>query len=124
MGYRISATGLIELDPHSTEEQVKVAEDQLRYGHCFSDAYRLPGGRVFSVTISDDQNYWDDDVKDALTELTDAFPIINAEIDYTGDDGEAWRHIFRGGQWLEQNGYIVYEEPGTPFPRVDTEGGL
>ena len=124
MGYRVTAIGLIALDPKAAEERVRACIDRLNEIPDVEDVNHLPGGHV--VTFERDANwiYWDDDVKDALTELTEAFPIISAEIDYTGDDGEAWRHIFRDGQWLEQNGQIVYEEPGAPFPSVDAQGEL
>ena len=36
---------------------------------------------------------------------------VNGIIEYSGEDGALWRHIFRNGAWYEEQGDIVYKNP-------------
>ena len=56
---------------------------------------------------------WTDDAAWAF--LAEIAPYtVDGEIDYAGDDNTYWRHRFdqEKGEWLEEEGYIAYEDGG------------
>ena len=57
------------------------------------------------------EGYSEARIKNLLKSLKEIAPIEDdSEFDFYDGDGEYWRYIFRGGNWIYQTGKLVYED--------------
>ena len=68
--------------------------------------------KSYDLWFGEYTDYTDDAVWAFLAEI--APYTVDGEIDYAGDDNTYWRHRFdkEKGEWLEEEGYIAYEDGG------------
>lgn len=62
--------------------------------------------------ISDSSSYYEEEVDNALLEVSNIAPIVKGEIEYRGEDGCHWRFYYLDGYWVEQEGCVVYKNDG------------
>lgn len=99
MGYCASWSGYITFTQSPDEETVLELNDKLNINDYDEETKCL--------SVCDDNKYYDDIIKSAL-EL--AKPITKCgEIEFTGEDEDHWRFIFKDGDWVEEHGNIYYE---------------
>lgn len=64
------------------------------------------------------KKYYKDTVIEAFEKISKHFSndIIEASIDYNGEDDSVWRFVWNGTnkQWIKQNGLVVYESAWIP----------
>ncbi len=69
-------------------------------------------GKTFDLWFGEYTDYTDDAAWTFLAKITPH--TVSGEIVYQGEDNTWWRHRFdkEKGEWLEEEGYIEYEEGG------------
>ena len=67
----------------------------------------------YEIGIWGDEKYYEDEVYQFLKAIAPF--TTEGEIEYTGEDGEAWRFHFRNGSWYEDRGRIVYDDSMAPI---------
>ncbi len=62
-----------------------------------------------TIDISNDDKYYEDEVDDFLTSITEF--ITEGEVEYVGEDGCHWKYVFdfESSCWHERNGRIIYD---------------
>ena len=101
---RIIYTGADE----SIIKKVDEAFRQVGYRYDF-DHLRLKNG--VKVNGWGNEGYSEARIKNLLKSLKEIAPIEDdSEFDFYDGDGEYWRYIFRGGNWIYQTGKLVYED--------------
>ena len=111
MGYYASAEGYITFSSELTDmilDDVKKLLDDGYFYFANMDISVINGKHTISLSGYD--KYDDDDMLDVLKTIAQTALIDEGEIEASGDDNAHWRFIWRRGEWIEQNGYIVYEE--------------
>jgi len=99
MGYYATASGEVTLKPDVDPDVVMDLLDYL-YGELFQN------DNCIEFYTSD--KYHEDDVIKTLDSLLPY--ITEGEVCYDGEDDTHWRFILRDGNWIEQNGHIVYDD--------------
>lgn len=62
------------------------------------------------IDVWTDDKYYDDEVINALNTIKEMAPVGEySSIKYRGEDEALWRFVFKDGEWIEQEGRIVYE---------------
>ena len=57
------------------------------------------------------ESYTENRIRKLLESLKALAPIEDgSEFDFNDGDGNYWRYIFRDGNWIYQNGKLVYED--------------
>ena len=66
------------------------------------------------ITFEYDDKYHEDEVVSFLKGVAEEIgPIKSGVVEFTGEDAERWRFLWKNGRWVEQNATIVYEDvPG------------
>lgn len=67
----------------------------------------------YEIGIWGDEKYYEDEVYQFLKAIAPF--TTGGEIEYIGEDGEAWRFHFRNGSWYEDRGRIVYDDSMAPI---------
>jgi len=124
MGYNAYGSGYIELTRKPFEAEQKQIEgilgDFFEYSRAFVDNDRF---HPYTYDLYFDGRYHGDEIIDALQRVNAVCNVKEGEVDYTGEDDERWRHIFRDGKWKEENGFTLYEGD-TDFIRSSLETPL
>ena len=107
MSYYANAEGKIKVEKKLTDGEKAQVRTILDYFTCGS----IVGGEITLYHGQD--NYDEDYVKEELLDLANFLavrnnPIVSAEIEWRGEDGEIWRFVCYNGEWAEQNGYIEW----------------
>ena len=106
MSYYASGKGQIEfvndVSDKDKEKIFELIENYIGEGYDAENRY---------IEISMDGDYYEDDVKKALSDIAEIAEISNGELEYAGQDYEYWRFIYTEGAWEEQDGHVVYDDP-------------
>lgn len=99
MGYYATAQGSVKLKRR--DDGAKVLEE-------LRSCYEINDYDFTYICFDFYSNYHEDEVEAVLNAV---LPYISeGEVEYTGDDNAHWRFILKNGEWVEQNGHIVYDD--------------
>lgn len=105
MGYRAYGYGVFTLKGESKIENIVDALDGFDDDINF---YSIDNKRFFLKYNQDYSfNYYEEDVREMLDAITD-FVAEGSRIEFAGEDDEHWAFTLLGGEWVEENGRIVY----------------
>lgn len=111
MGYYVDGDGYIKTNPDGTRMFLALLEEAnnpLEARNCGENDETRDG--YWQVWNHD--KYYDDYIYNFLEKIT---PYTKSgEIEFVGENNEAWRFHFRNGKWYEDAGKIIYEE-GNPI---------
>lgn len=108
MGYRAQATGKIIL-----KEDAPVDEIVKTLGKVFPDVYQYEGlPPRLEITLND--SYHEEAIMEALKKIEKW--TLSGKINYIGEEGDVWRHIFKikeqdakwTQEWIEERGTVYY----------------
>lgn len=111
MGYYATGNGSITFNRVLNENEVQFLADRLANEGFEYDDYTIDapkGSSSFNVYMN--AKYHDDDVKWLLETIKNIAPIADGCIEFVGEDDSNWRFVFKNGEWLEQNGQVVYKD--------------
>lgn len=82
----------------------------------FTEVDRNQSDEALTVELSYYHNYDEHAILELLETLV---PYISEGcISYCGEEGDYWRHILTGGEWIKQSGRICYDEVHPTFSRI------
>lgn len=111
MGYYANGNGYITFSRRLTDNDVLSVDDILQ-NSCFDFDFHHGNKDGSSVDVWCYDKYHDDDVRNAIQNIADKFPVKEGCIEFAGEDDEHWRFLYdaEDNDWLEQTGHIVYDE--------------
>lgn len=114
MGYSANGFGSFQIRKNAKIAELEAVLDEEDIKNCFNEfcGVVLVKGVSF-VEVSCYQNYYEDEVLDALYKLA-PFVENGSEMRFSGEDGEHWRFVLKDDSWEQEDGYIVYVGWETP----------
>ena len=104
MGYCADVDGSIKV---KEAKYVDLVLELLEESEAFEDVSDGGNNAIFVTTYG--WKYHEEDFPQIYGTI--APYIESADIEFTGDDGEKWKHSFEDGQWLEYQGEIHWVNP-------------
>ena len=99
MGDYATAQGSVKLKER--KDYAKVADELRPY-------YEINDYDFTNICFGNYGKYYEDEVEAILNAILPH--ISEGEVEYVGDDNTYWRFILKNGEWVEQNGHIVYDD--------------
>ena len=113
MGYYADGGGSIIFNKALDEAEVSLLENACEKVWFQCDIIPSALGKqnyYSSIDIWMNDKYHEEDVNWLLDTIKNTAPIESGCVKFSGEDGSNWRFVFRDGEWLEQNGTVIYED--------------
>ena len=109
MGYYATCSGEIAIAQNLTEKQIDEICDEARKYSWECQMFDRRRNERTEVDLYYHDKYHDCDILDFLTYVAENYPITDGCIECIGEDDARWRFIWKDGEWVEEDGEIVYE---------------
>lgn len=106
MSYYANTSGKIQFKISLTKEQFETLEKY--FLEIFDSIYE--SGNFHFINFCGEIKYDEDEIIELLSIISNDYDIEKGEIEYIGEDGGLWRHIYKvdDGKWYEQSGTVNY----------------
>jgi len=111
MGYYVNADGFITLKEGKYDKEMLLAvRNKLNKAFDEYDCGSNDDIPYYSFGLCG--NYYADEVCKTLDDVADMVGnyITDGEVQFSGEDREYWRFVFKNGMWIEEPGHVVYNE--------------
>ena len=105
MSYYAKVDGTIKFKSPITQQYNQLEAELLE---TFDSVYE--SGNYQVINLYGNIKYDTDSIFELLSTISDNYEIVEAEIEYIGEDTALWRHIYIDGKWKEQYGEIKYKD--------------
>ena len=119
MGYYVKTDGIIKVKNADSSFEAKVRDwndEDFIY-----ETLEFKREKDITIIFITDTGKYHEPYK-FLNRISNNYEVIEGDIDYVGEDGELWRHIYKDGNWYEQEGYVAYNtEKEWAIPKDEEE---